>query len=159
MSQQQDFREKFAGLLQNKKAFDPFIELFDRLTASTVYSAEEKPHCFAMLVSEAVTRIKLERQVEIVLDAMRRNQAMPQARSVLSVDDADVLAARLVARVLDVSPRTTEALTEVMCRLLRTDVAKDRGQLIGFAALSKMDEATLDLVCDLTHDALITARG
>ena len=144
-----DVRERFQMVIDARKTVKELIQLFDRLAESTKFTAEEKPVCFGMLLSQASAKAKPEDAMSL-LAAIRRTNAMALMRKGYSYDDAEFFSSKVVKRLLTSVTLEREPLLQVVDALQRSGVTSDLGNCLSLAVLSKMDYASLDRIATLT---------
>lgn len=145
-------RERFQKVMDARKTVKELTQLFDRLAESTKFTADEKPVCFGMLVNNVVAIVKPNEAMPL-LAAIRRSQAMPEMRKAYGPDEAELISAKVVKRMLNSVPLEHEALNRVVEALERAQVTKDLGNCMSLAVLSRMDCDTLDRIATLTDPA------
>lgn len=144
------FRTKFSQVIAARKRYSEFVELYDKLTDSSVFAEADKPHCFGLLIDATAERMTYD-TLGLTLAAIRRNQAIGYARTACSEAEADRIAAKFVRKVLLLTPPDRDALSQSIQGLVRAGFGIDRGQVIGFACLAQIPEAKLDEICNLTY--------
>lgn len=142
-------RERFEKVMAARKTSKELIGLLDKLADSKVFTAEEKPTCFGLLVARAAEKAKPEDSMSL-LTAIRRTEAMLEMRKAFSYDEAEVISAKVVRRLLTSVPVEHEPLVRVMDALERCKVTLDRGNCLSLAVLSGMDMDLLDRIADLS---------
>lgn len=144
-----DVRTRFSQILAARKTGKQLIDLLDQLRASKKFTEAEKPVCFGMLVPEAAKRVAAHEALAL-LAAVRRSEALDKVRDVYDEDGAERIAAALVHRVMTSAPLARTPLVTSIDALIKSKVARDKGQVFSLAVLAGISPDTLDVMCDLT---------
>lgn len=121
------------------------ISLFEALTTSTKFAAEDKPACFAVLVSASAALVDAENITDLL-----GNLLVYQAMQHVQQDSRDIVGAKLTSVALNTAvEQGDEALNNAHLDLLSSGVAQDVNDILRLAKLGNVPQETLDLLRDV----------
>ncbi len=121
------------------------ISLYDALATSAKFAVEDKPACFAVLVTASASLVDDEHIVELVA-TINAHKAMKH----LALDNRDMVAAKLTSVMLSAACSVSdEALRTAVEDLVSAGVAQDVTDVLRLAALGNVPAETVDLLKDV----------
>jgi hypothetical protein len=143
---------RFRGVLKSRRdvgGISGVITLFDALKTSTKYAEEDKPACFAVLVTSTAALIDNE-NILALLTSITKYNAMQH----LAMDARDLVAARITAVLLAAACEAgDDALKTAPEDLVSAGVAQDVDDVLRLAALGHVPAETVDLLRDVLEQA------
>ncbi|KVP16940.1 DUF1071 domain-containing protein [Burkholderia ubonensis] len=121
------------------------ISLYDALQSSTKFADEDKPACFAVLVTASASIVDGANIIEL-LGAITKYSAMQH----LALDTRDMVAAKLTSVLLTAAcAEGDEALKAAPQDLVSAGVAQDVDDVLRLAAIGNVPVETVDLLRDV----------
>ncbi|KVP96560.1 hypothetical protein WJ96_04865 [Burkholderia ubonensis] len=121
------------------------ISLFDALHTSTKFADEDKPACFAVLVTASASIVDGANIIDL-LGAVTKYSAMQH----LALDTRDMVAAKLTSVMLTAAcAEGDEALKTAPSDLVSAGVAQDVDDVLRLAAIGNVPAETVDLLRDV----------
>jgi hypothetical protein len=121
------------------------VSLYEALTTSTKFADEEKPACFAVLVTASASMIDSENIQDLLgnLLVYKAMQHVPQ-------DTRDIIGAKLTSVALNTAvAQGDEALRNAHLDLMSSGVAVDDTDVFRLAKLANVPQETIDLLRDV----------
>lgn len=144
--------ERFREVLRKRRAaggVPGVISLFDALDTSTKFAVEDKPACFAVLVTSSAAIID-GANILALLGALTKYEAMKH----LALDTRDMVAAKLTSVLLTAAcAEGDEALKAAPNDLVSAGVAQDVDDVLRLAAIGNVPVETVDLLRDVLEMA------
>lgn len=123
------------------------ISLFEALKTSTKFADEDKPACFAVLVSASAALVDAENITDL-LGNLLVYKAMPYVQQ----DSRDIIGAKLTAVALNTAvDQGDEALKNAHLDLISAGVAQDVEDVLRLAKLGNVPQETTDLLRDVVE--------
>lgn len=123
------------------------ISLYEALTTSTKFAAEDKPACFAVLVTASASMVDADHIQELLgnLLVYKAMQHVPQ-------DARDIIGAKLTAVALNAAvSQGDQALQNAHTDLMSSEVARDDQEVLRLAKLGNVPQETIDLLRDVVE--------
>ena len=121
------------------------VSLYEALTTSTKFAPEDKPACFAVLVTASASMIDAENIQDLLgnLLVYKAMQHVPQ-------DTRDIIGAKLTSVALNTAvAQGDEALRNAHLDLMSSGVAVDDSDVFRLAKLANVPQETIDLLRDV----------
>ncbi|HDR9103351.1 TPA: DUF1071 domain-containing protein [Burkholderia vietnamiensis] len=139
---------RFRDVMRKRKEVNGvagIISLYPALATSTKFADEDKPACFAVLVTASASLID-EANILDLLNALREYRAMDH----LAIDNRDMVAAKLTSVMLTTACAAgDDALKAAPEDLVSAGVAQDVDDVLRLAALGNVPVETVDLLRDV----------
>jgi hypothetical protein len=139
---------RFRDVMRKRKEVNGvagIISLYPALATSTKFAEEDKPACFAVLVTASASLID-EANILDLLNALREYRAMDH----LAIDNRDMVAAKLTSVMLTTACAAgDDALKAAPEDLVSAGVAQDVDDVLRLAALGNVPVETVDLLRDV----------
>jgi hypothetical protein len=123
------------------------VSLFEALTTSTKFADEDKPACFAVLVTASASLVDGDHVQELLgnLLVYKAMQHVPQ-------DSRDIVGAKLTSVALNTAvSQGDEALKNAHLDLMSSGVALDDKDVVRLAKLGNVPQETIDLLRDVVE--------
>ena len=144
--------ERFREVLRKRReagGVPGVISLFDALDTSTKFAVEDKPACFAVLVTASASIID-GANILALLGALTKYEAMKH----LALDTRDMVAAKLTSVLLTAAcAEGDDALKAAPNDLVSAGVAQDVDDVLRLAAIGNVPVETVDLLRDVLEMA------
>ncbi len=125
------------------------ITLFEALATSTKFAPEDKPGCFAALVTASAAIVDEANIIDLVT-ALRAHEAMKY----LALDTRDMVAAKMTSVMLAAAVAVSDdALVTAAEDLVSAGVAQDANDVMRLAAIGNVPAETVDLLKDVLEQA------
>jgi len=142
--------ERFKGVLRRRLAeqgINGVVSLYDAISASTKFTAEEKPTCYKVLTRALASLSKSHPDLDV--GAMLTKMAAHNAMSYVPVADVrEKVAARFVRAAIDAGVASSDStlLDTMLAKVVAAKVATDEAQLIYLAERAGTPAEAIDLV-------------
>jgi len=141
---------RFRGVMQKRReaaGVAGVLSLFEALKTSTKFADEDKPACFAVLVTASASIVDGEHITELL-----GNLLVYKAMQHLALDTRDMVGAKLTSVALNTAvAHGDEALANTYQDLVNAGVAQDMNDVLRLAALGNVQQETIDLVRDVVE--------
>lgn len=140
--------QRFQGVFKDRKekfGVKGVLDLFAALKLSTKFEDQDKPECFAYLVTAATTVVDAE-NIQQLVTAVREYGAMQH----LNADTRELTAARLTSTLLNAAVAAGDEAAKVAPEdLVSAGIAQNVEDVLRLAAIDNVSKETLDLIRDL----------